>query len=209
MATNAEIIIACLDAGLAAILAHEDELGKLDAAAGDGDHGAGMARGLRAACAANREGSAGVILTKAGAAFGDAAGGASGALVGMFLMSIGRALSDPADAKNVHAAINKGIDAIIKLGKAAAGDKTMLDTLIPFAAALGAAAESGASIRAAWTAALPAAKAGMESTAQMVAKRGRAAVLKDRSLGTPDAGATSMYYLLDAAGGVLRAHCPE
>ncbi|MDZ4764811.1 MAG: dihydroxyacetone kinase subunit DhaL [Chloroflexota bacterium] len=208
MATHAEIVIACLDAALAAILAHEEELGKLDAVAGDGDHGAGMARGFRAACAANHDGTATQVLTKAGAAFSDAAGGASGALVGMFLMSAGRALTDPIDANTVHTALNKGIDAIIKLGKATAGDKTMLDTLIPFAAAYGQAAQTGASVRAAWETALPAAQAGMESTAQMIAKRGRAAVLKDRSLGTPDAGATSMYDVFAAVGRVLVAHCP-
>jgi dihydroxyacetone kinase len=142
-------------------------------------------------------------------AFNNAAGGASGALVGMFIMSVGMAMTDPIDAAKVHAALNKGIEAMVKLGKAQVGDKTMLDTLVPFATAYGDAAEQGLSVRAAWEKALPAAEAGMKSTADMIARRGRSSVLKEKSLGTQDPGATSIYHVLTAVGRVLAEHCPS
>jgi len=208
MPGHAETAAAALDAALAAILEHEDELGRLDSVAGDGDHGAGMARGFRAAVAADRHGTAGQIIANAGMAFANTAGGASGALVGTFIMTVGTALTDPIDAKVIHSALNKGIEAMMKLGKGQAGEKTMLDTLIPFAAAYGEAADQGLSVRAAWEKALPAAEAGMRSTAQMIPKRGRSSVLREKSLGTQDPGATSIYYVLEAVGRVLAEHCP-
>ena len=98
-------------------------------------------------------------------------------------------------------------DALMKLGKAQLGDKTMLDTLIPFTDAFGVGADAGATIPTAWAGALDAARAGMESTSGMVAARGRSSVLKERSLGTQDPGATSVYYVLRAVGEVFRASC--
>jgi dihydroxyacetone kinase phosphoprotein-dependent L subunit len=199
----------CIDAALAIILEHEAELAQLDAVAGDGDHGAGMARGFRAAVAADRSGTAGQVIAKAGMAFSDAAGGASGALVGMYLMTLGSNLQgEVTTAAQVHTALVKAQDALMKLGKAQRGDKTMLDTLLPFSEAFGSASSSrGATIPAAWASALDASRAGMESTSQMVAARGRSAVLKERSLGTQDPGATSVYYVLRAVGEVLMAEC--
>ena len=200
---------ACIDAALAIILEKETELARLDTVAGDGDHGAGMARGFRAAAAADRSGTPGQVLAQAGAAFSNAAGGASGALVGMFIMTIGSTLTSPTpDARAVHTALAAGVGALTKLGKAQLGDKTMLDTLIPFVEAYGAAAESGASVSAAWQQALPAAAAGRDSTKDMVARRGRSTVLKEKSLGHLDPGAASMYYVLEAAGRVLVEQCP-
>ncbi len=210
MANYSEVAAMCIDAALAIVLEKESELARMDAVAGDGDHGAGMARGLRAAVAADRSGgNAGQVLVQAGTAFSNAAGGASGALVGMFIMSIGAGLqSDDVDAAMLHAALQNGFNAISKLGKAQVGDKTMLDTLSPFIDALGEAAQAGDAIRTAWEKALPAAEAGMKSTADMVARRGRSSVLGDKSLGTIDPGAASMYYMLTAVGGVLQDNCP-
>lgn len=199
----------CVDAALAVILEKESELAKLDSVAGDGDHGAGMARGFRAAAAADRSGDAPTVFVNAGNAFAAEAGGASGALVGMFIMSIGNGLKGgEIDAKKIHAGLTMGVQAIKNLGKADVGDKTMIDTLQPFIDAYGAAAAAGDSIVAAWQKAMPAAEAGMKSTAEMAAKRGRSAVLKERSIGTQDPGATSMYYVLEAVGKVLEAECP-
>lgn len=199
---------ACLDAALAIILEKETELARLDSVAGDGDHGAGMARGFRAAAAADRGDTPGQVLAQAGAAFSNAAGGASGALVGMFIMTIGSALSSPTpDSRAVHTALAAGLGALTRLGKAQVGDKTMIDTLDPFVKAYGAAVESGAGISAAWQQALPAAAAGRDSTKDMVARRGRSTVLKEKSLGHLDPGATSMYYVLAAVGDVLAAQC--
>lgn len=198
---------ACLRAALAAVAAAEDELGRLDAAAGDGDHGAGMVRGFRAAVAAT-EGSpdsAKAVLTRAGAAFGDAAGGASGALIGVWLTAMGQALpaDDAIDGAAVGRALSAGQLMVQRLGKAKPGDKTLLDTLDPFVRAYNDAASAGMPLAGAWQTALPAAEAGMRATSDMVSKRGRAARLGERSRGHQDAGATSMYYVLRAVGEVM------
>ena len=193
---------------LAAVEARELELGRLDAAAGDGDHGAGMVRGLRAAVAAadGPEGVAGDILARAGTGFTDAAGGASGALVGSWIGAIGRSLAgaDRLDVAAVADALAAGQAMIQRLGKAKPGDKTMLDTLDPFLRALRRAVETGATLDAAWAAALPEAEAGMRATAEMIAKRGRAARLGERSRGHVDAGAMSLLIILTAVGDVIR-----
>ena len=200
------VVRACLANSLKIIEIKEDELGDLDAAAGDGDHGSGMLRGLRAANQAIKDvaddGPAGMLLMQAGSGFADAAGGASGALYGMFMMTIGKTLgAGPFDTTAVHAALDAGMAAIMKLGKSKPGDKTMLDALDPFVTALGAATEQP--LADAWRAALPAADAGAQSTAKMTAAKGRSSKLGDRSLGHVDPGATSMVYLLGAVGEAL------
>jgi dihydroxyacetone kinase len=196
---------AALTRARAAMEAAEAELGRLDAAAGDGDHGLGMARGFRAAVAAV-EGSSGTArqtLTRAGSAFQDAAGGASGALVGAWLLAIGGALpaaDDEVDADATRRAVAAGLAAIRRLGQAEPGDKTVVDTLLPFGEALDGAVAGGAGLAEAWAAALPAAERGMRATTAMVSKRGRASRLGERSRGHQDAGATSMFYVLRAFG---------
>ncbi len=212
MKSQATIATHCIEAALAAILEHEDELAHLDSVAGDGDHGAGMARGFRAAVerarTASGSGTAGAVISNAGTEFSRAAGGASGALVGMYVMMIGSNLSgDNMSSETVHHALRQGLASVASLGKAQLGDKTMLDTLIPFTRAFGEAAAAGTPLAQAWQSALPAARMGMESTKDMIASRGRSAVLKERSLGTQDPGATSMYYVLEAVGRVLAEEC--
>ncbi len=198
---DAAIVRLCLSKALAAIEAVEVELGRLDAVAGDGDHGSGMVRGLRAANAAVADGKPGQMLVQAGSAFADAAGGASGALIGMLITTIGQNLPDDRiDASAVHRALEAGLNALCILGRAKVGDKTMVDTLAPFVNALGAATASGGSLVEAWQQALPAAEAGMQSTADMVSKRGRASRLGERSRGSLDPGAVSMMHLLRAVG---------
>ncbi|MCS6826123.1 MAG: dihydroxyacetone kinase subunit DhaL [Caldilinea sp.] len=193
---------------LEVITAHEEELGRLDAAAGDGDHGATMVRGLRAANVAVEKTSdgAGRLLIEAGAAFSDA-GGASGALIGALLSSVGRALGEgPYDAATVTKALQAGLSMVMRLGKAQPGDKTLIDALKPFVDAL-AAQPADQSLMAAWRAALPAAQAGAAATREMVARRGRSAKLGERSLGHPDPGATSLVYLLQAMEAALTEEC--
>ena len=183
----------------------ESELGRLDAAAGDGDHGAGMVRGLRAAVEAIEgfDGTARQTFRRGGIAFQNAAGGASGALVGAWLIAIGTGLPDrdeAVDAAAVALALDQALSTLQRLGQAQPGDKTMVDTLAPFSAALNEAAASGLEISEAWAAALPAAAAGMLSTIDMVSRRGRASRLGERSRGVQDAGATSIYHVLHAFG---------
>jgi dihydroxyacetone kinase phosphoprotein-dependent L subunit len=198
---------------VARIEAAEEELGKLDTPAGDGDHGAGMVRGLRGAATAlaeadDNENSPGDLLVQAGSAFSDAAGGASGALVGMFIVTIGQTLDDgPFQTANVHAALDAGLAMMRQLGKAKPGDKTMVDTLYPFVKHLEKATNDGLHLATAWQSALPAAEAGARSTSEMISRRGRSSRLGERSRGHLDPGAMSMLYMLQAAGDVLNEVC--
>jgi dihydroxyacetone kinase phosphoprotein-dependent L subunit len=195
------------------IEAHAGELGALDSAAGDGDHGTTMVRGLLAANRAvgelGEDVSAGMVLVSAGSAFSDAAGGASGALFGIFLLTAGQKLDDgPFDAAGVHAALQTATETVSKMGKAQVGDKTLLDTLAPFVDALGEGAGAGLDLTQAWQEALPAADKGAASTAGMVARRGRASRLGERSRDGLDPGAVSMRYLLHAVDEALAEVCP-
>lgn len=195
-----------LQACLKACEEHEDELGQLDAVAGDGDHGSGMVRGFTAACSATAalDGPVDVCVVAAGLAFGDAAGGASGALWGVFLQSVGRKLGDGAMGPGqVVEALRHGESQLERLGKSQPGDKTLLDTLAPFIEALDARVSEGTSLSAAWSEALVPAHRGTQATSRMIAKRGRSAVLGERSMGTMDPGARSLYLVLEAVGRVI------
>lgn len=205
--TADDIVQAVLARALAVVRAHEQELGRLDAVAGDGDHGATMVRGLTAAAATAVEGPAespGARLAQAGMAFADAAGGASGALVGMFIVATGQRLgAGPFDTATVQVALAAGLATVQRLGKARVGDKTLVDTLAPFVDALAEQADQPLAV--AWEAALPAAETGAAATAEMAAKLGRAAKLGERSVGHRDPGAVSMLSMLTAVGEVLRS----
>ena len=205
-----QIVRMSVQRALAIIAEHEAELGTLDAHAGDGDHGSTMVRGLRAAneavATADEGQSPGQLLMTAGSAFSNAAGGASGALYGMFILTVGQRLDPMAcDVRSVHDALAAGLETISRLGKAKPGDKTMVDALSPFVDALGQAGEQGAGLAEVWNEALPAAEAGADATAQMMARRGRSARLRERSIGHVDPGARSMVYLLQAVGEVLES----
>ncbi len=196
-----------LEKSLAVIEEKEEELGRLDALAGDGDHGAGMVRGFGAAVEAEG-GSASGVLVQAGMAFADAAGGASGALFGTLISTVGQSLpqaDEEIDAAAVHRALDAGLQRIRKLGKANPGDKTMIDTLAPFIEAFGEAAGAGASLAEAWRGALSAAEEGWQSTQDMISKKGRSARLGERSRGHLDPGATSAFYVLRAVAEALEA----
>jgi dihydroxyacetone kinase len=196
----------------------EGELGRLDSVAGDGDHGAGMVRGMSAAAAAALVAgpSAAHVLNAAALAFSDAAGGASGALWGSGLLALGGALGraggseedgeEPLiDGPTVHRALVAALDAVTRLGGAVPGDKTMVDALTPFVSEFGASGD--ASVPRAWNAAVPAAARAAAATAELGARKGRAAVHGDRSKGTPDPGAVSLAAALAAAGEAIREAC--
>lgn len=189
---------------------NEKRLGDLDAVAGDGDHGQGMVLGTSgAASAAEAARAAGAgartLLARAGAAWSESAGGTSGALWGSALAAMGSALSDTADADAdaLVAAVAQGADAILRLGGAAPGDKTMVDALVPFVEAITAARAVGVSLGDAWTDAAGAAATAAEATARIVARRGRARTHGDHSLGHPDPGATSFALLMAAVAAEL------
>ncbi|MEP5731073.1 MAG: DAK2 domain-containing protein [Sulfitobacter sp.] len=150
----------------------EQELNALDAATGDGDHGATIMKGLRAAAQAD---------AKPDKAFRKAAGGASGSLFALVIAALAKAQSEQPLGKALEEAITR----IAMLGQAQAGDKTMLDALIP--------AAKTASPRAA----ADAAEQGRLATKDMAAKRGRARFVEGAGVGHIDAGATSVAVLLD------------
>ena len=188
---------------------HEDELGKLDSVAGDGDHGIGMVRGLKAARASADEtagGSVPDLISDAGAAFSDAAGGSSGALVGIFIITIGNKFPEEVTTAGVHEAMQLGFERMKTLGQAEPGQKTMLDTLHPFLEALEGAKDEP--LAEGWQRALPAAKEGMEATKEMKSEKGRAAQVGDRGQGHADPGAVSMHLMLQTVGEVLSEHYP-
>lgn len=172
----------------------EPELGKIDAVAGDGDHGIGMARGSKAAVETARRlagegGGAATVLAGAGDSWSASAGGTSGALWGALLTAFGRVLGDESGDANLVDATAAGLEAVTRLGGAHVGDKTMVDAFVPAVQAL---QEQGD-----WRAATDAARKGAESTKDLVAKVGRARPLGEKSLGTPDAGATSLAMIFE------------
>lgn len=188
-----------LDAVAEAMRDAEDEFGRLDALAGDGDHGQGMARGSAAAAAAGRAAvgqGAGpaTLLAKAGDAWADRAGGTSGALWGLALRSWSAALDDAAavTAEATAAGARAALAAISRVGKAEIGDKTLVDALAPFVATLSEAVSTGRPLEEAWAMAATAAERAAAATAALRPRLGRARPLAERSLGHPDAGATSL-----------------
>lgn len=184
----------------------ETELGRIDAVAGDGDHGRGMVKGIHAARAAAELAvarGAGVAdtLTLAGEEWASKAGGTSGALWGACFRAIGLSLGDPTTglvASDISAAMAAGSDVIISVGKAQLGDKTMVDAFVPFVDTLAAEIGRGQPLTAAWLIACDAATAKAAQTADLTPKVGRARPLAKRSVGTPDAGATSLALMLSA-----------
>lgn len=177
----------------------EDELGKIDAVAGDGDHGRGMVKGSTAAAEAARAmaaraGGIASVLRAAGDAWAAKAGGTSGVLWGAALNAAAGVLGDhgvPGDTA-VAAALRAGYDALAALGKAARGDKTMLDALGPFVDAFAESVDAGADWRSAWSRSAEVAHKAAAETAELRPMVGRARPLAERSIGTPDAGAVSL-----------------
>ncbi|SDZ56703.1 dihydroxyacetone kinase family protein [Herbiconiux ginsengi] len=199
-------LVATLFSSAAAIIAeHEDELGTLDAIAGDGDHGRGMRRGIDAAStaatqAAGRRASAGRVLATAGQAWADNAGGTSGVLWGAALTAAATTLGDHVpNPKSTAAAIAAAVDAIRTLGKAELGDKTMLDALIPFRDRFRDETERGSTFSDAWRAAATVAEEAAAATSSLSPRVGRARPLSERSIGHPDPGATSFALIVNTA----------
>ena len=197
-------LLAWLDALQQVYTGNRQRLTDLDAAIGDADHGTNMDRGFTAVKAALRanvpadlaatlQGAAGVLIRTVG--------GASGPLYGTFFLRAGAACAGRAelDEAGVVAMFQAGIDGVRQRGKAAPGDKTMLDALLPAVEAMGGAQAAGADLAAVLEAGAAAAEQGMLATIPMLARKGRASYLGERSVGHQDPGATSAYLLLRAA----------
>ena len=203
-------VLAALGAAKDVVDANAAELGRIDAVAGDGDHGIGMERGVRAAVqaaadAVGRGAGAATALYFAADAWADKAGGTSGALWGMALRAVGDAVGDTEapDAGAVAAGVAGAAAAIMDFGKAKVGDKTLVDVLVPFRDALAAGVDGGKSLADAWDAAATAAQQAAEDTADLLPLMGRARPHAEKSLGTPDAGAVSMALIVRAIHNTL------
>lgn len=183
----------------------ENEWGRLDAIAGDGDHGQGMRFGATGAVETARQAAtagagAGTLLVRAGAQWAESAGGTSGALWGSMLTALGGVLGDQDDAtaSAVVSGVREAVDAVQRLGGAKPGDKTMVDALVPFTQTLTAQHEAGVPLAEAWQLATTAARQAADETANVTSKLGRSRVLGEKSLGVPDPGAISFSMLMQA-----------
>ncbi|MEA2504280.1 MAG: phosphoenolpyruvate---glycerone phosphotransferase subunit DhaL [Actinomycetota bacterium] len=192
------------------IAANRNYLTALDAAIGDADHGTNMDRGFAAAVEKLDETPTGTepsaVLRLTGMALLSTIGGASGPLYGTFFVRMSKACESKAELGlgDWAEALDAGVEGVVFRGRAESGDKTMVDALLPARDALRAAAKDGLELAAGLAAAAAAAEEGMRATTPMVAKKGRASYLGDRSAGNQDPGATSAYLLLKAAADVWR-----
>ncbi|MDF9801881.1 dihydroxyacetone kinase subunit DhaL [Streptomyces anulatus] len=170
-----------------------NHLTELDSAIGDADHGSNLQRGFTAVTEVLEKDSPttpGAVLTLAGRQLISTVGGASGPLYGTLLRRTGKALGDDDEVTQdqLARAFAAGVAAVGQLGGAQAGDKTMLDALLPAAEALATSFDGAAN----------AARAGAEATVPLQARKGRASYLGERSIGHQDPGATSSALLVEA-----------
>ncbi|SDN51039.1 dihydroxyacetone kinase, C-terminal domain [Streptomyces sp. cf386] len=188
---DAEFFRRWMTATATAVDREAERLTALDSPIGDADHGSNLQRGFRAVTATLEKEAPqtpGAVLTLAGRQLISTVGGASGPLYGTLLRRAGKALGDAGEvSKDEFArALRTGVDAVMVLGGAAPGDKTMIDALVPAVDALG----DG------FVAARAAAEEGALATTPLQARKGRASYLGERSIGHQDPGATSSALLI-------------
>ncbi len=198
-----EIIGRFVDAAVAAIREHAAHLTELDRAVGDGDHGINMRRGFDAVAEARDE-ICGLpppdALHKIGMTLVMKIGGAAGPLYGTLFMAMGKAAPEsPGGVAEAAMVLQAGVNGVKQRGKSEAGEKTMLDVLVPVTEALEAAAAEGAGPDVALARVREAADQGLESTRAMLATKGRASFLGERSIGHIDPGARSSQILVNCA----------
>jgi dihydroxyacetone kinase-like protein len=200
--------VAWLEATGAVIESNAAALTKLDQAIGDGDHGTNMARGFKAvgeklpSLAGN---DFGPLLKGISVALIGKVGGASGPLYGSFYLGMSKALGDAAevDDRTLATALRAGLDAVVARGHAQLEDKTMVDALTPALDALDGALADGRPLGEALDVAAAAAEEGMKATIPMIARKGRASYLGERSRDHQDPGATSSHLLVKALADVV------
>jgi len=183
---------------------HRQELIRLDTAIGDGDHGTNMNRGMQKALEklqSAEQPDPGAVLKTVAMALVSSVGGAAGPLYGTLFLQMGTALAGQAevDLPSYAAAWRKGMEGVQSRGKAQPGDKTMLDALLPAVEAL----EQASDLDSGLSAAVAAAEQGMNATTPLVARKGRASYLGERSADHQDPGATSTFYLFKSAAEAL------
>ncbi|GAA4560878.1 dihydroxyacetone kinase subunit DhaL [Pseudonocardia xishanensis] len=206
--TDVSAVTAWLRAFAGVVEENKDALTALDSAIGDADHGINMSRGMTAVVAALDAGqfdTIGALAKKVGMTLVSTVGGASGPLYGTFFLrfatTAGEATSlDPAE---VAKALRAGLEGVVARGRPEPGDKTMYDALAPALDALDTALAGGGSLAEGLQAASEAADAGRDATIPMLARKGRASYLGERSVGHQDPGATSTALLIATAARTL------
>jgi phosphoenolpyruvate---glycerone phosphotransferase subunit DhaL len=204
MSVGYEDVLRWIRTFAADIAANKEYLTQLDAAIGDGDHGINMHRGMTAVVG-KVDGlpgeDIGALLKTVGMTLVSTVGGAGGPLYGTLFLQMGTATSGKEELApdDWAAALGAAIDGVQTRGKAEPGDKTMIDALVPGREALEAALAGGASFQDALRRSAEAAEQGMRETIPLVAKKGRASYLGERSAGHQDPGATSSQLLLKTA----------
>jgi len=204
VAVTRETVLDWMERFAASMAEHREELVRLDTAIGDGDHGTNMDRGMRKALDKLDEADqsdASAVLRTVAMALVSSVGGAAGPLYGTLFLQMSTALAgkNDIDLDAYAAAWRKALEGVQARGKAEAGDKTMIDALIPGVEALEQASDLDSGLREA----AAAAERGMRDTIPLVARKGRASYLGERSQDHQDPGATSTYYLYQAAAEAL------
>jgi dihydroxyacetone kinase-like protein len=184
-----------------AISEHAEELTRLDAAIGDADHGANLDRGFRAVrqkVLTQNAANPSTLFKQTGMALIGSVGGAGGPLYGTFFLRMAQAADgkEGLTVEDVRDLLRAGLEGVVQRGKAAPGDKTMVDALTPAVEALDAAVAGGKEGVEALGEAADAAEGGARDTTPMVARKGRASYLGERSAGHQDPGATSSALLV-------------
>ena len=188
---------------------NKEYLTELDSAIGDADHGFNMDRGFQAILKklpSVQDKDAGTILKTAGMALVSSVGGAGGPLYGTAFMQAGMALAGKyeLEGEDVLAALDAALKGVVMRGKANLGDKTMVDAITPAVAAMREALDNSADVSEALSQATAAAEQGMKDTIPMLAKKGRASYLGERSIDHQDPGATSSYLLIRTMAEIAR-----
>ncbi len=204
MSVSQAQVLAWIEAFSSTVAENKDYLTRLDQAIGDGDHGTNMDRGMKAVQAKldGLEGDdIGDVLKTVGMTLVSTVGGAAGPLYGTLFLQMGVATAGKSELEpdDWTAALDAAVQGVQMRGKAEPGDKTMVDALIPARDAYSAALGEGASFEEALRRSAQAAEAGMEATIPLVAKKGRASYLGERSAGHQDPGATSTHMLVRTA----------
>jgi dihydroxyacetone kinase-like protein len=203
MAIGRDDFLRWFDAWQRVFAENRERLTDLDAAIGDADHGTNINRGFEAVQAALAQPPPDIsgVLNTAASVLIRTVGGASGPLFGTFFLRAAASCAGRSelDSAAVVALFEAGVNGVVHRGKAAAGDKTMLDAFLPAVAAMRTALAAGGDIPGILRAGAKAAEEGMRSTTPMQARKGRASYLGERSVGHQDPGATSAWLLLAAA----------
>jgi dihydroxyacetone kinase-like protein len=209
MAVSTQDVVRWLNALQEVFAENRQQLTDLDSAVGDGDFGISLDRGftaVQAALSANPPADIRSVFQHVAGILIRTMGGTAGPLLGTFFLRAGAACADKSELApaDVVALFQAGVDGIQQRGKAALGDKTMMDAWLPAVDAMRGALEAGSGRTEILERGAAAAEAGMRATIAMQARKGRGSYLGERSVGHQDAGATATYLLLKAAAEAWR-----